>query len=61
MPILPGQDPELLLLNCVMREELMMRQGDKGFPGMWREVYAGKMSLKDSTALEVSRPGWMGL
>lgn len=40
VPSLPGQDPALLLLNYIIREELMMRKGDKGWPEMWQEVYA---------------------
>lgn len=42
VPSLPGRDPALLLLNYIIREELMMRTGDKGLPGMWQEVYAAR-------------------
>jgi len=34
VPSLPGQDPTLLLLNYIIRKELMMRKGDETLPEM---------------------------
>lgn len=42
VPSLPGQDPALLLMNYIIREKLMMRNGDKSLPEMWQEFYGAR-------------------
>lgn len=46
VPSLPGQDPALLLLNYIIREELIVRKGDKSLPERQQVMQPGETPLK---------------